>query len=345
MMMRGMSQSASPDPTAANKELVRRAQQEMWNPANWELVPELCAPDIAVHLASEPEPFVGHDALIELFEIFRGAVPDRRLTAEDVVAEADRVAVRSIVRGTNTGSLFGAPPTGRTVAMPEAAIYRCADGKLQECWFLPDLLSIVEQLGFLDQKPPLPLRLLAALQSATEKVAPWRKAKLPSPQPVEFTIEGNKALVERGLREIWNGADWDVSRELYGEDLVVHQWGETEPRDLQGFEAMFTMLHTAFPDFRITLEDLLAEGDRVAARWLLEGTHEGVYFDFQPTGKRIAARAVEIFRFADGRLRELWTMPDRMGVGQQLGVAGPGPPPRLVLALLSKLERLRPQRT
>lgn len=103
---------------------------------------------------------------------------------------------------------------------------------------------------------------------------------------------------------------------------------------------MHAMLHSAFPDFRITIEDLLEQGDRVFARWVLEGTHEGRYFDTERTGKRVAMRAFEVFRFEGGKVRELWTMPDRLGMGQQLGIAPP-PPPRAVLAVLNALDRLR----
>jgi predicted ester cyclase len=80
------------------------------------------------------------------------------------------------------------------------------------------------------------------------------------------------------------------------------------------------MYIAAFPDMRVPIEDVVAEGDKVAVRWALEATHQGAFLGILPTGKRIRMNGISILRPADGKIAEQWEQSDRMGLLQQLGV-------------------------
>ena len=77
---------------------------------------------------------------------------------------------------------------------------------------------------------------------------------------------------------------------------------------------------SAFPDFHVTIEDQIAEGDRVATRWTMRGTHEGEFRGISPTGKQITVTGIGIFRFSDGKVVESWDNFDQLGMMRQLGV-------------------------
>ena len=76
---------------------------------------------------------------------------------------------------------------------------------------------------------------------------------------------------------------------------------------------------TAFPDLKGSIDDMIAEGDKVAVRFTIQGTHQGVFRDIAPTGKRITVSGLEIDRCAGGKFVETWLISDRLGMMQQLG--------------------------
>ena len=95
------------------------------------------------------------------------------------------------------------------------------------------------------------------------------------------------------------------------------------PIDATGAEALkevFARLHRAFPDLHVTVEDLIAEGDKVVARNSVSGTHQGEYMGLPPTGRTVTYNEIFIVRFADGRIAETWGVVDVLSQMKQLGV-------------------------
>jgi steroid delta-isomerase-like uncharacterized protein len=98
------------------------------------------------------------------------------------------------------------------------------------------------------------------------------------------------------------------------------------PLGLASFRQNFTGMTTAFPDARWQVHTLVGEGDQVTMRMTMEGTHQGPYLGFPPTGKRVQVTELAMYRVADGKIAEVWYIPDRYGILQQLGLLpGPGP--------------------
>lgn len=134
--------------TEANKSIVRRYVEEVQNEGNLAALEELTAPAYVNHGAPPGVP-PNREGIKQLTAIFRQAFPDGRMTIEDMVAEADRVATRKTFRGTHQGELMGVPPTGKAVAIGLMDIARLVDGKVVESWHVGDDLGLLQQIGAL----------------------------------------------------------------------------------------------------------------------------------------------------------------------------------------------------
>ena len=135
-----------------------------------------------------------------------------------------------------------------------------------------------------------------------------------------MSAEEHKAIVRRFYDEVWNGGDVDVAVEIFADDYVRHDLRPTKaPSGGAGMAAIARTFRSAFPDLRMEVDVLLAEDDLVAARWTSSGTFTGPWADVAPTGRRATFSGVNIFRFAGGRVVELWNHRDDLGLMQQVG--------------------------
>ncbi|GIK38366.1 MAG: hypothetical protein BroJett011_21990 [Chloroflexota bacterium] len=136
-----------------------------------------------------------------------------------------------------------------------------------------------------------------------------------------MSTEQNKALVRQLVEEAINQGNMSVVDEFLIPDFVEHE--ELPPGIPPGREApkvLFTMLRSAFPDFKATIEHLIAEGDEVVLHMTWTGTHEGEFMGIPPTGKRISINVIDILGIAEGKFVEHWGVMDSMAMMQQLGV-------------------------
>jgi steroid delta-isomerase-like uncharacterized protein len=135
-----------------------------------------------------------------------------------------------------------------------------------------------------------------------------------------MSAEENKAITRRINDEAWTNGNVDVIDELVADEYVHTVVGAPEPiRGPQGFRELVTSYRSAFPDFRITTEEQVAEGDVVVTRWTGSGTHQGDLMGVPATGKQSTTAGITIDRFADGKLVAGWAIFDQLGLLQQLG--------------------------
>ena len=132
--------------------------------------------------------------------------------------------------------------------------------------------------------------------------------------------EDNKATVRRFFDVMLNKANTDVADELFAADAVDHAAFPGQVAGREGFKQAVRMVHSAFPDIHYTAEDMIAEGDRVATRWSLRGTHAGEFLGIPPSGNRVTVTGINILRFAGGQIVECWETWDQLGLRQQLGL-------------------------
>jgi steroid delta-isomerase-like uncharacterized protein len=134
-----------------------------------------------------------------------------------------------------------------------------------------------------------------------------------------MAAETNKLVMNRFL-EFINTASEKLAQELISPSAVFHVPGRTEPmRGPAGYLAIIGMMRGGFPDIQWTLEEMVAEGDKVAARFTMRGTHRGTFFGVPPTGKTISVQAMNIYRLSGGQFVEEHGQPDMLGLLQQIG--------------------------
>src|ERR1700737_2488384 len=145
----------------------------------------------------------------------------------------------------------------------------------------------------------------------------------PAPEGKESIMsEQNKALARRALEEIWNQGKLTVIDELTASNATFHDpnvpGGKfTGPEGVKQFVQIY---RTAFPDVRVTINDQIAEGDKVVSRWTATGTHKGELMGIAPTGKPTTVTGCDIAQYQNGKLVEAWATYDMLGMLQQLGV-------------------------
>ena len=135
-----------------------------------------------------------------------------------------------------------------------------------------------------------------------------------------MSTEENKEVERRIVEEVYNNKDMAPTEELIAPNWLYHGTDGQEFRGPEGFKQFVTMGITAFPDCRVTIEDLIAEGDRVVDRFTFRGTHRGDFMGIAPTGKQVEFSGIVICRFEGGKEVEVWEVNDQFGMMQQLGV-------------------------
>jgi len=123
-----------------------------------------------------------------------------------------------------------------------------------------------------------------------------------------MSVEENKALVRREQEELWNGTgNLDAAQELF-----VPEQAKAAKQEAADFRQ-------GFPDVVSTIEDLIAEGDKVMARWRARATHQGEYMGIPPTGKEVEFTGISVYRIEAGKIAESWNVEDELGLMRQIG--------------------------
>jgi predicted ester cyclase len=134
-----------------------------------------------------------------------------------------------------------------------------------------------------------------------------------------ISTEENKALIRRFYEE-FNKKNLVALDDIIDLNAVDHSAPPGQPGGIEGARQFAGMILTAFPDLHFTVEDMIAEGDKVVARVTFRGTHQGTFMSFSPTGKHVTSTGIEINRIAGGKVVEHWNNYDDLGLLQQLGV-------------------------
>lgn len=132
--------------------------------------------------------------------------------------------------------------------------------------------------------------------------------------------EENKMLANRVWEEVWHQGNLSRVDELFTQDFVRHDPGGRVLHGTHQNRQFIDSLRTAFPDVHYTVDDQIAEGDKVVVRYRFQGTHLSAFQGMPPTKKQIAYTGILIYRISDGKIAEQWTEFDLLGFLQQLGV-------------------------
>jgi steroid delta-isomerase-like uncharacterized protein len=138
------------------------------------------------------------------------------------------------------------------------------------------------------------------------------------PTDTSDLLETNKAVVRRFIDEVFLRGSFEAVDELLTQDFTPHTWGSVPPgRD--GLKEAIGRVRSGISDARMTIDDIIAEGDRVAVRLTSSARHTGDFMGMPASGKRYEIGEIHIFRLRDGRVAEHWHQADFMGMMRQLG--------------------------
>jgi steroid delta-isomerase-like uncharacterized protein len=135
--------------------------------------------------------------------------------------------------------------------------------------------------------------------------------------------ETNKAVHRRWIEECWSDGDVDLQDQLMQDDVVDHNPFPGVPGGLEGQRAILHMFRTAF-DINSKIDVLLADGNYVCARWTARFVHKGEFLGIPSTGKQATITGIDICRYRDGKICDIWHQEDVMGLMQQLGAVPAG---------------------
>jgi len=138
-----------------------------------------------------------------------------------------------------------------------------------------------------------------------------------------MSIEKNKAVVRRDVEEVFNKGNTAIVDEIIGSDWVFHGPGGLEFKGQEGFKQIVATLRNAFPDLHMAIEDMVAEGDMVAVRYIMRGTFKGNLMGMAPTLNQFTMPSALFIRFKEGKAVETREIYDQLTLFQQLGVRPP----------------------
>lgn len=277
------------------------------NAGNIEIFHELLAPDFISIGGAGFKDLYGPQAFADLYKTFLGAFRGLSFLVEDLIAENDLVLARGTLGGTNEGNFMGmAPPTGKYVSWTGSAFFRFnEDGLIDRRWQDWDGLAVMQQLGVIPG-PYVP------------KGAAPEPPK--NPGPTTSPAQAHEILA-RFIEEVWNRGNADLIDELFHPAATSPSVPDLPPGPT-GVKGILTMIRTGFPDFHMRIDQVAAEDDKVAARFIQGGTHAGEFMGIAPTGKTVEWTEIGILRFEGGVIVESWYESDILGLMQQLGVGG-----------------------
>lgn len=135
----------------------------------------------------------------------------------------------------------------------------------------------------------------------------------------------HRTIASRIYSEVFEQGNIDLIDELLTEDFVDHEVPPGMPNGREAPKEMLSQLRVAFPDLRVAVQDMVAEGDRVAVRALMTGTHQGEYMGIPATGRTVEVAVFDMLEFRGARISQHWGVTDAMAMMQQLGVVEPPP--------------------
>jgi predicted ester cyclase len=209
------------------------------------------------------------------------------------------------LKGTHTEPAWGMPATGVPV---NADIYRFDSGKVAEAWHVVDRFRAMQQLGVLpgaDGADPPAIAVEAGPDASGDSTS----------------TEAMKAVARRAIEDVSGKGATAALDDVYSLEYVFHDPDTTESVGLEGVKERMALIHSISSTALIQVEDMVAEGDLVAARWSVTGTDNGSgLMGAPPTGKDFWGDIVSFYRIADGRIVEGWMVADPLAMMEQLGL-------------------------
>ncbi|MFC2083957.1 ester cyclase [Bacteroidota bacterium] len=286
------------DPLEVNKSLVTRHFIELWNQGELTVLEEIANENLVVHFGSQDIP--GIEAYKQFVTMYRTAL-DISFTIDEVIAESNIVGVRYTTTGTHISELLGIPPTNIQTTTTGIAVGHIVNGKIDEVWVYDDQAGLLTQLGVIPE--------MGMEYTWGEQLTPDNNSS---------DLQKNKTLITR-VPEWFNSGDTTIAHDIFAENIINHFPNHPTAANLVGIKQFCAVSRIEWPDFHVTIDEMIAEENFVLVHWTVTGTHQGGVI-FPPTGKQVAWRGITIWRVAGNKIEEGWWSQDLFGLLVQLGI-------------------------
>ncbi len=267
------------------KAVVMRVLNEYFNEFNVDVIPELFDPNFNIY-AADGSIIHGHEGAAAYVNAEHASFPDLYWLQEDLVIDGDKGVLYFTGYGTFTGAWAGIPPNNQPIKWVGNATFKIKDGKVVEDRLIWESLRFLQQLGAIPVEEP------------------------------KSDPEANKQVVH-AIHLSWNEENRSKSIDhLLAPNWVMHPSAQPNQISLYGvdqFKHWAAGFLQVMPDFRATIHDTVAEGDLVAIRWTVTGTHQGEYNGAKPTGKAIEVTGASMWRVNEqGQNTDIWFVMDNV---------------------------------
>jgi steroid delta-isomerase-like uncharacterized protein/4-oxalocrotonate tautomerase family enzyme len=296
---------------AEHRKLFARWFEELWNKKNYDIAYELVDPDFTAHGAGGQDIKQGPEGVIGMVKAWHAAMPDGHMTMDDIITEGDLSTIMMTWTATHTGKFGDIPASGNKITVTSIGIDRVINGKITEGWGELNMLGMLQQMGAI----PSPDAQSQSANNAQSQSANSQNHKSDGPH-----VKRNREIVHR-FYEAVNSKHREVFYDIVHPDFVNHGGAAG---DIVGAQALIDSLnpfYEAMPDWHVSEDYVVAQGDRVASRGTITGTHLGNFMGVPPTGKKVSWTGIIIYRLdEDGKIIERWQDFDAIGMLQQMGV-------------------------
>ena len=272
---------------------------ELWGKGELSLVERNYAPDVIDHMPI-PGQSLGRSALVDIVADFRESIPDLAMTLHGTLACGDMGVDFWTLTGTHV-------ETARPVVFSGIDMIRAADGRIAEMWHVEEMLQFTDQIGAAQTAFGAPVIALPD-HGPTDTVDPGRHARLPDPALITPREARNLAIGREHIEQIWALGDMAAAYRLYAPEVIDHNPAPGQRPGIDGIVDVLGWLREAVPDLSMTIEHYVVEGDLVADRWIMHGTHTGVpLMGVAAAGKRFAINGMDVIRIRDdGLITDVW---------------------------------------
>jgi steroid delta-isomerase-like uncharacterized protein len=268
---------------SGHRQQVIRFFDQVWTNGNLEVVDEMLDQRYARYAPSTQGTAVGIPAFKELVTRVRSSFSNYSITLESMTGVGDKATIQWRLRGNYIGPNQEIQP-GRQVELAGTSI-----------WFFRGEKILKEIVDYDEEEY-------------------YRQIELAMP----YTEIENRAVVLSVFYELYTEGNLDAAYDLVADDHVLNDPGKTSIIGPEGFRHAIVAMRKSFPDLRITIHDMVADGDLVTTHWTVRGTHRGDWHGIDPTGQRITETGMTFMRVKDGKIHRTWNVWDRWGLRRQL---------------------------
>jgi predicted ester cyclase len=290
------------------RKLLREQIEDIWGNGRTELVDTNYAANIVDHMPIERQP-QGRDALKDVVAQFRTAIPDMRMELHHVMAAGDYGVDVWTLTGTHKGDLFGQKATGASIRFSGIDMVRVADGKITDLWHVEEMAQFAQQIVAGDRNFGAPTSAASVPPPSLDgDYHPGANAMVPGEEHFTDTERRNLAIARRHIEEIWAKGQPELCHLLYHPDVTDHNPAPGQRPGVDGIVDVLGWLREAVPDLRMDIQCYVIDGDWIADRWVMTGTHTGApLMGVAARGRSFRINGMDVARLDEaGSITDIW---------------------------------------